>query len=63
MSNISLRMVYDIRYKNIVHDCMWYKQNVPRRGRETPHLDTRELLMLRTDLIFRGFSPHNGAQP
>ena len=30
-SNISLRMAYDIRYKNaVVHGCMWYKQNVPR---------------------------------
>ena len=43
MLNTSLRMAYDIRYKNaVVHGCMWYKQNVPQRGRETPHLDTCE---------------------
>ena len=49
MSNISLRMVYDIRYKNaVVHGCRWYKQNVPQRGRETPHLDTREDKFLRS---------------
>ena len=43
MSNISFRMAYDIRYKNaVVHGCMWYKQNVPQSGRETPHLDTCE---------------------
>ena len=49
MSNISLRMAYYIRYKNaVVHGCMWYKQNVPQRGRETPHLDTREDKFLRS---------------
>ena len=49
MSNISFRMAYDIRYKNaVVHGCMWYKQNVPQRGRETPHLDTREDKFLRS---------------
>ena len=49
MSNILLRMVYDIRYKNaVVHGCRWYKQNVPQRGRETPHLDTREDKFLRS---------------
>lgn len=43
MSNTSLRMVYDIRYRNgVVRGCMWYKQNVPRRGSATPHLGTRE---------------------
>ena len=57
MSNISLRMVYDIRYKNaVVHGCRWYKQNVPQREQ------ILKFLMLCTALISRGFSPYNGAQ-
>ena len=49
MLDTSLRMTYDICYKNtVVHGCMWYKQNVPQRGRETPHLDTREDKFLRS---------------
>ena len=42
-------MAYDIRYKNaVVHGRIWYKQNVPQRGREIPHLDTREDKFLRS---------------
>ena len=49
MSNTSLRMAYDSRYKNaVVHDCMWYKQNAPLRDREIPHLDTHEDKFLRS---------------
>ena len=49
MSNTSLRMAYDSRYKNaVVHGCMWYKQNAPLRDREIPHLDTHEEKFLRS---------------
>lgn len=49
MSNTSLRMAYDSRYKNaVVHGCMWYKQNAPLRDREIPHLDTHEDKFLRS---------------
>ena len=49
MSNTSLRMAYNIRYKNaVVHGCMWYKQNAPLRDREIPHLDTHEDKFLRS---------------
>lgn len=49
MSNTSLRMAYDSRYKNaVVHGCIWYKQNAPLRDREIPHLDTHEDKFLRS---------------
>ena len=49
MSNTSLRMAYDSRYKNaVVHGCMRYKQNAPLRDREIPHLDTHEDKFLRS---------------
>ena len=43
MSNFSLQIASDIRYKNaIIHDCIWYKQNIPRYGRGAAHLGALE---------------------
>ena len=48
-ASISPRTACGNRYKNAgVHDCMWYKQTPPQRGKELPHHDTREDKSLRS---------------